>query len=146
MKLTSRRSKIAAAIAIILFIWSGKIVWDFFDTTSVPHQTIQLQLKLFGEAMYEFHSTTGRWPAKLDDLQRTSLPARSYVWRQTAETFTLLWPQDLKPDPKDNANVLLAYESGSLMSRLGRIWVCWGDLRSELLRKPDLQAKLPERQ
>jgi hypothetical protein len=105
---------------------------------------MQLQLKLFGSAMYEYHGATGRWPTKVDDLAQTSLPQRSYVWRGTATSFVFLWPQDLKPDPKDNPDVLLAYARGGLFNRLGRVWVCWGDLRTEHMREQDLHARLPK--
>ncbi len=103
---------------------------------------MQLQLKLFGAAMYEHHSLTGRWPNRLEDLARTSLPRKSRLWRQTASTLVLLWPQDLKPDPRDNSGVVLAYDRGGLFNNLGRVWVCWGNLRTERMRESDLRARL----
>ena len=141
---TSPRSKLLAAVGVVFLVWFARLAWDYFDSGSVPHQAIQVQLKLFGAAMYEYHSATGRWPSTLDDLARTSLPHRTYVWRETARTFVFLWPKDLASDPKANADVLLAYESGSLFSKIGRVWVCWGDLRTELLREPDLRTRLPK--
>src|SRR3954453_10155499 len=124
----SARSKIFAAAAVLLIGWVARIAWDYLDQGSVAHQAMQFQLKLFGNAIYEYHSVTGQWPAKLDDLAQTSLPQRSYVWKQTGSTFTFLWPKDLKPDPNDNANVLLAYDKAGLFNKLGRL--CWGDLRT----------------
>jgi hypothetical protein len=103
---------------------------------------MRYQWKLFGSAMYEYHSATGRWPARLDDLAQTSLPQQSRLWRQSAQPIVFLWPQNLKPDPKDNANVLLAYHAGGLFNKLGRVWVCWGDLRTEHLRESDLRPRL----
>ncbi|MBZ5590775.1 MAG: hypothetical protein LAP39_00955 [Acidobacteriia bacterium] len=103
---------------------------------------MQYQLKLFGSATYEYHAATGRWPASLDDLAQTSLPKTSYVWRQSAQPIVFLWPQNLKPAPKDNATVLLAYHEGGLFNKLGRVWVCWGDLRTEHIRESDLRAQL----
>jgi hypothetical protein len=123
-------------------LWCGGVVWDYFDPTSIAHVSMQYQLKLFGSAMYEYHSATGRWPASLDDLARTSLPQRSPTWRQSAQPVVFLWPQNLKPDPKANANVLLAYHEGGLFNKLGRVWVCWGDLRTEHLLESDLRARL----
>src|SRR5881227_3280043 len=35
---------------------------------------------------------------------------------------------------KYNADVLLTYDRGGLSDKLGRVWVCWGDLRTERLR------------
>jgi hypothetical protein len=98
---------------------SGSRAWDYFHG-SVAHQAIQFQLTLFGGSMYQYHSATGRWPASLDDLAQTSLPQRSYVWRETASTFVFLWPKNLRADPKDNDRVLLAYDNGSLFSKLGQ--------------------------
>jgi len=138
----TKNAKLLAAVAVVLLVWSAKFTWDYFDYSSVPHQAMQVQLKLFGAAMYEYHSATGRWPASLDDLERTSLPQRSYVWRQTASTFVFLWPKELKPDPNDNAEVLLAYVGGGLFNELGRVWVCWGDLRTEHMPERDLRARL----
>ncbi|HET8549447.1 MAG TPA: hypothetical protein VFL57_15650 [Bryobacteraceae bacterium] len=138
----SHKSKLLAAAAVVPLVWLARVVWDYFDYRSVPHQTIQVQLKLFGAAMYEYHAATGRWPASLDDLARTSLRQRSYVWRQTASTFVFLWPENLKADPKDNSDVLLAYDRGSLFSKLGRVWVCWGDLRTEHMRNRELRDRL----
>ena len=100
---------------------------------------MQVQLKVFGSAMYEYHSQTGRWPTKLDDLADTSLPTQSRVWRQTANAIVFLWPQDLKPDPKENSQVLLAYWRGGVFNRFGRVWACWGDLRTERIRKSQIR-------
>jgi hypothetical protein len=144
MRPASSRWKLLALIGVPLLVWCVKFTWDYFDYDSVPHQAMQFQLKLFGAAMYEFHATTGRWPASLDDLERTTLPQRSYVWRQTASTFVFLWPKELKSDPKDNARVILAYVGGGLFNELGRVWVCWGDLRTEHMRERDLHARLAQ--
>jgi len=136
--------KIALICAAGILLWCGRIVWDYYDPGSVAHQAMAYQLKLFGSAMYEFHSSTGRWPATVDDFAETSLPKRSPVWRQTASTMVFLWPKDLKADPKENAGVLLAYNNAGLFNKLGRVWVCWGDLRTEHLLEPDLRTRLPK--
>lgn len=138
----SARSKVFPAVALLLVLWGARIAWDYFDQGSVAHQAMQVQLKLFGAAMYEYHSSTHRWPTSVDDLAKTSLPQRSHVWRQTARTLTLLWPQDLSADPKQNANILLAYDHAGLFNKLGRVWVCWGDLRTEHMREEDLRPRL----
>jgi hypothetical protein len=138
----SARSKVLAAAAVLLIGWVARLTWDYLDEGSIAHQAMQFQLKLFGAAMYEYHSARGRWPASLDDLAQTSLPQRSYVWRQTGTTFTFLWPKDLKPDPKENANVLLAYDNAGLFNKLGRVWVCWGDLRTEHMSERELRVRL----
>ena len=103
---------------------------------------MQYQLKLFGGAIYEYHASTGRWPSNLDDLAQTSLPAKSRVWRQSTAPIVFLWPQNLKSDPKDNTSALLAYHAGGLFNKLGRVWVIWGDLRTEHLPEKELRARL----
>jgi len=127
------KSKIFIVVGAFLLLWFARFVWDYFDPTSDANQAMQIQLKVFGSAMYEYHAATKRWPTKLDDLAQTSLPKRSYIWQQTATTMVFLW-LDLNPDPKYNADVLLTYDRGWLSDKLGRVWVCWGDLRTERLR------------
>ena len=118
------------------------LVWDYFDPHSIAHQSMQFDLKLYGSAMYEYHSATGRWPASLDDLAQTSVAHVRPLWREAARPIVFLWPQNLKPYPEDNATILLAYQEGGLFNKLGRVWVCWGDLRTERLRESDLRARL----
>ena len=138
----SLKSKLLLGIGAAVLFWLGGWVYDYFDPTSIAHVSMQYQLKLFGSAIYEYHSSTGHWPKSLDDLARTSLPVKSRLWRESAQPIVFLWPQNLKPDPKDNANVLLAYHAGGLFNRLGRVWVCWGDLRTEHLPESHLRAQL----
>ena len=93
------------------------IVIDYFDRGSIPHQ---------------------------EDLAATSLPLRSPYWKQMLDqgTIVVVWPKDLKPDPKENASVVLTYDNGGLFARLGRVWVCWGDLRTEYVKAEELRNKL----
>ena len=134
--------KIIIGIVALAAAWSARLVWDYLDPSSIAHVAMQQQLKLFGSAMYEYHLATGRWPQRLDDLERTSLPLKNRLWRETAPTMVLLWPQDLRPDPKDNAGVLLAYHQAGLFNQLGRVWVCWGDLRTEHISNERLRTLL----
>jgi hypothetical protein len=134
--------KVAAITGVFIALWLSRFAWDYFDADSPANAAMQVQLKLFGRAIYEYHSQSGRWPTSLDDLARTSLPQSSYVWRQTARTIVFLWPQDLKDDPQNNGKVLLAYWRGGLFNEFGRVWVCWGDLRTEHLKQNILHARL----
>ncbi|PYV69011.1 MAG: hypothetical protein DMG97_22250 [Acidobacteria bacterium] len=133
-----------AVVGVLVLLWLSRVAWDYFDPNSPANQAMQIQLKIFGSAMYEYHAQTGRWPTTLNDLGQTSLPARSYVWRQTAITMVFLWPQDLKPDAKDNDNVLLTYWKGGLYSKFGSVWVCWGDLRTERIRESQIHLRSSE--
>ena len=131
-----------AAAAVLFSAWVLGIAWDYFDHSSIPHAAIQSWLKLFGSSIYEYHSKTGQWPHALDDLAQTSLPATMPGWRQTAAPVKILWRDDLNIDPKENADVLLLYYEGGMFSKLGRVWVCWGDLRTEYIPVSDLRARL----
>ena len=120
------------------------IVFDYLDRGSIPHQAIQLHLRLVGSIIYEFHTNTGPWPERAEDLAATSLPLRSPYWKQMLDQgiIVVVWPKGLKPDPKENAGVVLTYDNGGLFARLGRVWVCWGDLRTEYVKVEDLRSKL----
>jgi hypothetical protein len=36
----------------------------------------------------------------------------------------------------------MTYNRTGLFPKLGRVWVCWGDLRTEYIKEEELQAKL----
>lgn len=137
-----RISKFIAVLGALVLFWCCRVAWEYFDTNSPANLAMQVQLRMFGNAIYEYHAQTGGWPTKLDDLAQTSLPAKSYVWRQTATTIVFLWPQNLNSEAKDNARVLLAYWNGGLYNKLGRVWVCWGDLHTEHLKHSHLRTLL----
>ena len=54
--------------------------------------------------------------------------------------FAVVWQQDLDPNPHANGKRVLAYDNGSLLSRLGMVWVCRGDLRIERMGTEQLAA------
>ena len=112
--------------------------------TDISHQTIQLHLRLIGASIYEYHTKTGRWPARLDDWAETSLPRESPHWKVMIESGAdvMVWHDNLNSDPKDNAHLILAYHNKGLLAWLGRQWVCWGDLRTEYVRTRKLGALL----
>lgn len=131
-----------AGLSVVAFLIV--VYWDYFSPNSIPHEAIRLHLRLTASSIYEFHKATGRWPAAADDLASTSLPQTSPYWRTLIDNraITVVWNNDLKPDPKDNASVALAYHNAGLFSKLGRVWVCWGDLRTEYVKEEVLRAKL----
>ena len=91
----------------------------------------------------EYHSITGQWASQTDDLTKTSLPQQTRYWEQMLDDQSIVvWHKNWKPDPKDNARLILAYHNKGLSARLGRVWVCWGDLRTEYIRIEDLLARL----
>jgi len=69
---------------------------------------------------------------------------QSPYWKVMIDSGTnvVVWQDDLKPDPKDNADLILAYHNRGLLAWLGPHWVCWGDLRTEYITTQQLRAKL----
>ena len=119
-------------------------VVHYLSHNDVAHQAIRIWLEHFGSSIYEYHSKTGKWPSQTADLAKTSLPQQFRYWKQVLddETIVVVWHKNLKADPKDNAGLILAYHNKGLYARLGRVWVCWGDLRTEYIKVEDLRANL----
>ena len=143
-----KKSRVAALVGLGVAALLIGMVFDYFDRGSIPHQAIQLHLRLVGSSIYEFHTNTGRWPERAEDLARTSLPLRSPYWKQLLDRgiIVVVWPKDLRPNPKDNEGRVLTYDNGGgLFARLGRVWVCWGDLRTEYVKAEELAGKLSAR-
>ena len=139
----SRRWKILAGVGVFLIA----LLWGLFGPGSisqVSHQDTAYHLRLFGASIYEYHARTGRWPRRAEDLAETSLPLRSPYWKVIldAGTDVIVWHDDLQPDPKDNARVILAYHNNGLIASMGRHWVCWGDLRTEYIKDDQFRACL----
>jgi len=128
----------AALLALIL------PVVHYLSHNDVAHQAIRIWLEHFGSSIYEYHSKTDQWPSQTADLAKTSLPQQFRYWKQVLddETTVVVWHKNLKADPKDNAGLILAYHNKGLYARLGRVWVCWGDLRTECIKVEDLRANL----
>jgi hypothetical protein len=77
-------------------------------------------------------------------LPRPRFRKTSPYWRTLIDngSVAVVWDNDLKPDPKDNASLVMTYNNAGLFSKLGRVWVCWGDLRTEYVKEEDLRSKL----
>ena len=123
---------------------AGMAVVNYFSLNDLSHTTIQLFLRQYGSSIYEYRATTGEWPTCIDDLGRTSLPKQMRDWKVLLqdEVIVIVWWKDLQPDPPDNAQRILAYHNKGLYARLGRVWVCWGDLRTEYVPLEVLRAHL----
>jgi hypothetical protein len=133
---------IFAGLSVVAFLIG--IYWHYFSRASIPHEAIRLHLRLTASNIYEFHKATGRWPKAADDLVSTSLPQTSPYWRTLIDngSVAVVWHNDLKPDPKDNASLVLTYNNAGLFSKLERVWVCWRDLRTEYAKGEVLRSKL----
>jgi len=131
---------VGGGIAVLLLVTFA----HFYSLSDISHQAIRLHLRLIGSSIYEYHSRTGQWPSSVEDLAETSLPRQSPYWKVMIDSGTnvVVWHDDLKPDPKDNADLILAYHNRGMLAWLGRHWVCWGDLRTEYITTQQLRAKL----
>jgi len=131
---------VGGGIAVLLLVTFA----HFYSLSDISHQAIRLHLRLIGSSIYEYHSRTGQWPSRVEDLAETSLPRQSPYWKVMIDSGTnvVVWQDDLKPDPKDNADLILAYHNRGLLAWLGPHLVCLGDLRTEYITTQQLRAKL----
>jgi hypothetical protein len=137
-----RRRTIRVVTGVCLAI-GACIALFVYHTTDIANSSTELHLGLLGSSIYEYHATTRQWPTRIDDLSQTSLTQNPHwKWELENGVYVIVWPKDLKPDSKDNADVILAYHNKGLLAELGRKWVCWGDLRTEYIKTKDLRAKL----
>jgi hypothetical protein len=122
--------------------------YHFFDVKEMSDLSQQTYLRLYGESIYEYHALTGKWPAKVDDLGKTSLPTKNPHWWKAQldnEADVIVWPANLKRQPKDNRHTILCYHNKGLDAESGKIWVCWGDLRTGWITRDELQVQLNKR-
>lgn len=119
----------------------------FYAQVEIATRSIQFDLRKIGESVYEARSRSGQWPAQIADLAETEylkMPHRRAMLEEGL--FVVVWQQDLDPNHGANKNRVLAYDNGSLLARLGRVWACRGDLRVERLRPEELRALNAQRQ
>jgi hypothetical protein len=112
---------LAVVVAVIAFI---------YGTVDVANKSLQFDLKKIGESIYEAHAKSGKWPIQIADLEGTeylNMPYRRGILENGS--FVIVWQQDLDPNPDANSGRILAYANSGLLSRLGRVWACRGDLR-----------------
>ena len=136
----SGRRKILWAVSILAVI-TGAFLYGQID---VATKSVAFDLRKIGESLYEAHSRTGKWPTEIADLEGTEylkMPHRKALLENGL--FVVVWQQDLDPNPEDNRNRVLAYDSGSLLSRFGRVLVCRGDLRIERMSPDDVRPLNP---
>ena len=120
---------VAAAVLVV-----GIVAYNYYDVMWMSAVGQDNEMRVIGEGIYEYHAKTGKWPSKLDDLSVTSLPLKYPQWWTellALDADVIVCPNNLKPDSKDNGHVILCYHSKGLDAERGRMWVCWGDLRTE---------------
>jgi arylamine N-acetyltransferase len=55
----------------VLFVLVVGTIGFLYGTTDVARKSIQFDLRKIGESIYEAHSKTGKWPAKIADFEGT---------------------------------------------------------------------------
>jgi hypothetical protein len=126
---------------------ASSVAYNSYDIKEMSEQSFQIYLRLYGESIYEYHTLTGEWPSRVADLARTSLPLRNPHWWKVQldiEADVIVWPKNLKPNPEENGRFVLAYHNKGLDAERGRIWVCWGDLRTGCITQEQLREILNE--
>jgi len=114
----------AYSLAIVRLILL--IVVRFHSLIDVSNESIRPHLRLLGSSIDEYHDKTGYWLSQAEDLAQTSLPSRSPYWKVMLDSGTniIVWHKDLKPNPAENADVVLAYHNRGLLASFGRQWIC----------------------
>src|SRR5206468_1402486 len=117
-----RRRRLLLGGAIVLALTLPIV--RYVNRSDVAHQAIQTRLQVYGSGIYEYHSKTGQWPSRIDNLAQTSLPQRFPSWKQIVDDGVIVpvWHKNLKPDPGANAGLVLAYHNKGLYARMGRVW------------------------
>ena len=124
------------AVLVLVFIAIAFV----YAQVEIAVRSIQFDLHLIGESVYEARTKNGRWPARTEELEGTAylaLPHRRAMLED--KVFIVVFNQELASDPKDNGHRVLAYDNRSLLSRLGRVWVCRGDLSVDYVKTEELQ-------
>jgi len=113
----------------------------------IATKSIQFDLRKIGESVYQARSNSGKWPVQIADLEGTEylrMPHRRTMLEDGV--FVLVWQQNLDPNPEANRNRVLAYDDGSMLSRLGMVWICRGDLWIERIGAKQLAVLKARRQ
>ena len=134
-----------AIIVVATVLVVGIVAYNYYDVMWMSDVGSHSDMRLIGEGIYEYHAKTGKWPSKLDDLSVTSLPLKYPQWWTgllALDADVIVCPNNLKPDSKGNGHVILCYHSKGLDAEKGRMWVCWGDLRSACLTLEEMQECL----
>jgi hypothetical protein len=133
----SGRGKLFSAVIVVV---CGALAF-VYGQVGVATEQIKFDLRKIGESIYQAHSRTGKWPSQIADLEGTEYLSMPYR-RDELERglFVVVWQQDLDPNPVANRNRVLTYDNGSLLSRLGLVWACRGDLSMERISAKELEG------
>ena len=111
----------------------GVVALAMYNLSGIGHSTVQLIPLEDGPMAFQSGRSGGDFPAAAESVLEANAGQG---------TFVVVWHSDLKPEPNDNAGVVLVYHDEGLLARLGRVWVCWADLRTEYIKAEELQRRL----
>jgi hypothetical protein len=134
-----------ATIVVGAIVVALILAYNAYGLKEMSDQSQQAYLRLYGESIYEYHALTGEWPSKIDDLAKTSLALKYPSWWKSQldiEADVIVWPKDLKLHPQENGHAILCHHNKGLDAEMGRIWVCWGDLRTACITPEELKEHL----
>jgi len=133
-------------IGVGAVVVAGMMAINYHGVKVMQDQSDRVYLWLYGSAIYEYHNQTGKWPSKIEDLAGTSLPRQNPDWKiqLDIQADVIVWPKDLRPSPEDNGQRILVYHNKGVDVEVGRIWVCWGDLRTECITPEELRGRLKQ--
>jgi hypothetical protein len=128
------------------FINGGRIFWAviaavvvvagfIYGALSVAVDSVKFDLRIIGESVYQAPARDSVWPRNVSDLEGTTYLEMGHRTELIDKgVYVVVWPEGLDPRPAANADRILAYHNGGILSWLGLRWVCWGDLR--ITREP----------
>jgi hypothetical protein len=134
-----------ATILVAAVLVVGIVAYNYNDVMWMSDVGSHSDMRLIGEGIYEYHAKTGNWPSKLDDLSITSLVLKYPDWwagTLALDANIIVCPKSLTPNPKDNEYAILCYHNKGAEAERGRMWVCWGDLRTGPITLEELKKHL----
>ena len=134
------RTRRILSVALVIV---GVALAFLYGQIDVANKSVQFDLRIIGQSVYEAHSKTGKWPMQIADLEGTEylkMPHRRTMLEYGA--FVVVWQQDLDPSPVVNRDRVLAYHNKGLLSQFGKVWACRGDLRIERMDSAQAQAPI----
>ncbi len=130
MRLRSRVVRLFFIFLVVLGILVSRTKYD----------DMGLALQDIGYSVYSYHKQTGRWPTQGDSILIE--PAHSMIRNRVV---VVVWHVNLRSDPKQNRDAILAYQAKGLRTWLGFTYVCRGDLRTEIITQWQLHNALSSR-
>jgi hypothetical protein len=139
------RAKLTTLVVVVAVLFAGNVAYNYHDVMWMSDLGQHSDMRLLGEGIYEYQAKTGKWPSKLADLSITPTALKYPQWwadQLILDANAIVCPVNLKPDPKYNGQAILCYHTKGADAESGRMWVCWGDLRTGPIKFEELKECL----